>query len=75
MLSFVCVAPFIDSTGLHNLEIYADNRNEGITVVLSGVNPSVRDTLIKAGFKEIIGKENICPHINAALKRAESLLK
>lgn len=68
--------PFIDSTGLHNLEnLCRQSQREGITVVLSGVNPSVRDTLIKAGFKEIIGKENICPHINAALKRAESLLK
>lgn len=67
--------PFIDSTGLHNLEnLCIRSHHENTKVVLSGVKPEVADTLIKAGFEQLIGKENICPNINVALARAEELL-
>lgn len=42
--------PFIDSTGLHNLQILVEpSHREGIRVILSGVNPSVQETLRKIG--------------------------
>ncbi|MBQ9339871.1 MAG: sulfate permease [Paludibacteraceae bacterium] len=66
--------PFIDSTGLHNLEMLCErSRRSGTTVVLSGVRDNVRDTLINAGFAEKLGEENICPNINVALARASVL--
>ncbi len=68
--------PFIDSTGLHNLEsLYRLSRKEGIQLVLSGVNNDVKVTLNKSGFSQKIGKDNICSNINEALKKAEELLK
>ena len=33
-----------------------------------------RKTLLKANFDKIIPEENICSHINIALKKAEELL-
>ena len=67
--------PFIDSTGLHNLAtLCKQSSKEGIEVVLSGVNPTVHATLVKAGFEKLICPENICPNINVALERASELL-
>lgn len=67
--------PFIDSTGLHNLEILIrSSHREGIEVVLSGVIDSVRDTLDKASIDQLIGSSNICPNINLAVERAKECL-
>lgn len=67
--------PFIDSTGIHNLEnLCRMSQKEKITVVLSGVNDKVHQALQKSGFYELLGKENICPNINVALERAVRLL-
>ena len=66
--------PFIDSTGIHNLEALCEqSAKEGIQVVLSGVNTNVRKTLHKAGFNKVIKEEFICSNINEALKKAQSL--
>lgn len=68
--------PFMDSTGLHNLKNLCEkSKNENIRVILSGVRPDVRIMLEKAGFEEIIGKENICDNINIALERAKQFLE
>lgn len=67
--------PFVDSTGIHNLtNLCGMSKKEGIEIVLSGVRPNVHASLEKAGFNEFIGKENICSHINIALKRAHELV-
>lgn len=67
--------PFIDSTGLHNLETLCNqSKSEGIQVVLSGVNDKVRMTLKKAGFFNTLPEEFICPHIDVALAKAESIV-
>ena len=67
--------PFVDSTGIHNLtNLCLMSQQEGIQVVLSGVNPSVQTVLHKAGFDKMLGVENICSHINIALERAKELL-
>ena len=66
--------PFIDSTGLHNLEnLCRTSQKEGITIVLSGVNEKVENVLNRNGFRELLGKENICNHIDLALVRAREL--
>lgn len=60
--------PFIDATGVHNLEILiSSSLGEGITVVLSGVQPNVREVLHKAGVDKMIGSERICSHISEAV--------
>ena len=67
--------PFIDSTGLHNLEtLCKQSRRDGVNVILSGVNPFVHEALVKVGLDKLIGVENICPSINLALDRANELL-
>lgn len=66
---------FMDSTGIHNLEqLYLRSQRCGMTLVLSGVNEHVFNTLEKAGLVQLIGKENIQGHINGALARAEELV-
>jgi SulP family sulfate permease len=67
--------PFIDSTGVHNLQNMCKMCSQmGVKVVLSGVNPKVMKVIEDAGMDEVVGKENICSHINIALKRAEEIL-
>jgi SulP family sulfate permease len=67
--------PFVDSTGIHNLtNLCLMSQQDGIQVVLSGVNPKVQQTLHKARFDELVGTDNICSHINLALERARQLL-
>ncbi len=65
---------FIDATGVHNLEIFIDSAlKEGQTIILSGVNPEVREALVQAGIVDKIGAENVLDHIHKALARAEEL--
>ena len=67
--------PFIDSTGLHNLEnLCLMSQKEGITIVLSGVVPKVEAVLKRNGFNELLGEENICNHIDLALARAREIV-
>jgi SulP family sulfate permease len=68
--------PFIDSTGIHNLEsLCHQSKREGIQLVLSGVKDNVKKTLNKAGFSKFLSDEFIYSNINDALKKAEELCK
>ncbi len=68
--------PFIDSTGVHNLSNMCRMCSQmGVKVVLSGVNPQVMKVIEDAGMDDIVGKENICSHINIALKRAQEIIE
>ena len=63
--------PFIDATGLNNLQNLCKNsRKEKIQVILSGVNDTVRASIEKSKVPDIIGKENICSNIHLAVERA-----
>ena len=67
--------PFVDSTGIHNLTNLCEmSKNEGITIVLSGVSEKVHAQLQKARFYDLVGEENICSHINLALERAKEIV-
>ena len=67
--------PFIDSTGLHNLEnMCLMSQKEGVTVVLSGVNPKVEAVLKRNNFNQLLGEANICNHIDLALARAREIV-
>ena len=68
--------PFIDSTALHNLELLiTSSQKEGIEIVLSGVNESVRKSLHQAGIDKLIGEEHICDHITNAVVMANAVAK
>lgn len=68
--------PFIDSTGIHNLTTFCEmSQKENIHLILSGVNTQVHAALEKAGFYDLLGKENICSNINEALSVAEKEIK
>ena len=68
--------PFIDSTGIHNLEILiTSSQREGIHVVLSGVNPKVKKVLLHAGIDRMIGADHICDHITKALATANTFIE
>ena len=68
--------PFIDSTGLHNLQNLCEmSHKEGTHIVLSGVTPNVHAALEHAGFDRLLGRDHICPNINVALDRAREILK
>ena len=67
---------FIDSTGLHNLEIFIEAAiKAGQQVILSGVSKRVYNAIESAGIVEKVGKENVLNHIDQALARAEELAK
>ncbi len=62
--------PFIDSTGIHNLEIlHKKSIKSKSSFVLSGVNENVLHSLEKCGFAEKIGRENIFSDIHEALDK------
>ena len=65
---------FVDSTGLHNLEIFIESAiKAGQQVILSGVNKRVYNAIESAGIVEKLGKENVLDHIDLALARAKEL--
>ncbi|MCM1110302.1 MAG: sulfate permease [Clostridium sp.] len=60
--------PFIDSTGIHNLEILIKSSTaEGIHIVLSGVKENVRQVLEHAGINDLLPEDHICDHITKAV--------
>lgn len=67
--------PFIDSTGLHNLESLCDKSlKDGIHIILSGVKSNVHVMIDKSNIPSMIGEENICNDIMIALDRAKEVL-
>ena len=66
--------PFIDSTGLNNLEMLCRNsRKEKIHIILSGVNGTIRESLYKSKIPIIVGEKNICSNIHEAVERAKRI--
>lgn len=67
--------PFIDSTGLHNLELLIkSSQKEGIHVVLSGVIETVHETLRHANIDTLIGEDHICDQITKAVVMANNIV-
>ena len=67
---------FIDSTGLHNLEIFIESAlQNGQKIILSGVNERVYSSIERVGLVAKIGEENVLDHIDKALARAAELAK
>ena len=68
--------PAIDSTAMNALQdLISVCESKGITVVFSHVNEQPMKVMQKSGFAELVGEENFCPNISAALKRAEEIIE
>jgi sulfate permease, SulP family len=64
----------IDATGLHALETLSDRlHRSGRSVIVCGARRQPAKMLEDADFVDHIGRENIVPHIQAALDRAREL--
>ncbi len=68
--------PFMDVTGVNNLRNLCERTHKrGVTVILSGVQDKVRESLEKFEIDKQIGADNIFPHIIPALEKANELVK
>lgn len=66
--------PFIDSTGIHNLQLLIEaSHREGIVIVLSGVQQNVREALEKSHITGLISRDHICSHISQAVVVANEI--
>jgi len=65
----------MDATGLNALEdLYERLHRKGKHIILSGPHTQPLFVMEKAGFLDQIGRQNICPDIDAALGRAREIL-
>ena len=65
----------MDATALNALESVVERmQHASWTVILSGVHRQPLDMLRKAGFVEVIGRENFCATFDDALIRASEVL-
>ncbi len=66
----------LDSTAMNALTALTKTcKSKGVTVVFSHVNEQPMKAMKKAGFTDLVGEENFCPNITAALERAEEIIK
>ena len=64
----------IDATGLHALELFSDRlRKTGRNLLVCGAREQPARMLKQAEFIRHLGKENILPHVEAALERAREV--
>jgi len=64
----------MDATGLNAIEELRHRlgkRNRKL--ILSGVHSQPREVMERAGFLDAIGRDNVCPHITAALEQSQRL--
>ena len=67
--------PALDSTALNALQnLTKVCESKGITLVFSHGNEQPRKVMVKSGFVDLVGKENFCPNIRAALDHAEKII-
>ena len=67
--------PVIDASGLHALaELHKKCQRDKTVLILSGVNGQPAKHLKKFGLEEVIGKNNIFPHIDLALQRTREII-
>jgi SulP family sulfate permease len=67
--------PALDSTALNALQnLTKVCESKGITLVFSHVNEQPMKVMVKSGFVDLVGKDNFCPNIRAALDHAEKII-
>ena len=69
------IVPALDSTALNALQnLTKVCESKGITLVFSHVNEQPMKVMVKSGFVDLVGKENFCPNIRAALDHAKKII-
>jgi sulfate permease, SulP family len=64
----------LDATGIHALEQFSDRLHKaGKTLLLCGARDQPSSLIARSSFLEHIGQENVLPHVQAALARAQEL--
>jgi sulfate permease, SulP family len=64
----------LDATGLHAIETFADRLHKsGRTLLLCGAREQPAELLAGSEFEEHVGRENLLPHVEAALARAREI--
>ena len=67
--------PALDSTAMNALTALTKTcESKGVTIVFSHVNEQPMKVMVKSGFVDLVGKENFCPNIRAALDHAEKII-
>ncbi|MCD8481232.1 MAG: sodium-independent anion transporter [Verrucomicrobia bacterium] len=65
----------MDATGMNALQSVVERmRKKGGTVILSGIHQQPLQMLRKAGFIDIIGRENFSANFDDSLARAKHIL-
>jgi sulfate permease, SulP family len=66
----------LDATGLFAIEAVAKRLHEtGRTLILCGAREQPAQLMQQAEFEEVVGRENICENVYAALRRAEAVFE
>jgi SulP family sulfate permease len=66
----------LDSTGMFALEEVAKELHAtGRTLILCGAREQPAQLIHQAEFEDIIGQENICENVQAALRRADDVFE
>jgi sulfate permease, SulP family len=64
----------LDATGLHAIETFAERlQRSGRTLLLCGAREQPAELLAGSDFLEYVGRENVLPHVQAALARAREI--
>ena len=64
----------LDATGLHALEVFAERlRKTGRTLLLCGARDQPAELLARADVVEEVGRRNILPNVEGALRRAREI--
>lgn len=65
--------PLIDETGIKALKQFSKKcKQKGIILMICGLSTHLKSLFEKSGLNNIIGKENIFPHLDSALDSAKS---
>lgn len=68
--------PAIDASGLEALEDAIErSKKENFVLLLSSLRPQPLEALRQAGIVDIIGRENVLPTVDAALRRASEIIQ
>ena len=68
--------PAADSTAMNSMtSLYERCKKNGVTLILSHVNEQPMRAMEKAGFVDLVGRENFCRNIEEALDHADKVLE
>lgn len=68
--------PAADSTAMNSMTALCERcKKNGVTLILSHVNEQPMRAMEKAGFVDLVGRENFCRNIEEALDQADKVLE